>query len=108
MLRLLWAIPIIWGVTWQLRAQGYLWTSQIGMSGSPFGDKVAADSSGNVYIIGGFQGIASFGNTNLTTAGDYDVFLAKLDSRGNLNWVKRAGGIGDDVGGDVAVDANGN
>jgi hypothetical protein len=50
------------------------------MTGQPTGgDKVAVDSSGNVYVTGGFQGTANFGSTNLTSIGSEDIFLAKYN-----------------------------
>ncbi len=105
-----WALffVFLYGITaFQVEAQGYVWTSQIGMSGVS-GEHVAVDATGNAYVAGGFQGTAQFGNTNLTSTGGYDVFIAKFDSGGHLLWVKQAGGTGDDVAQDIAVDTNGN
>src|SRR5580765_2660991 len=108
MYRFLCWVGLVWSVACQLGAQGFVWTRQIGNNASPFGDKVAEDSSSNVYIAGAFTGTASFGSSNVTSAGKNDAFLAKYDSSGNLRWVKQAGGAQEDVAGDVAVDTNGN
>ncbi|MEO8614531.1 MAG: SBBP repeat-containing protein, partial [Luteolibacter sp.] len=69
---------------------------------------VAVDAQGNGYVVGSFQGTATFGSTTLVSAGGQDIFLAKLNAQGELLWVKQAGGTGDDVGYGVAVDTDGN
>lgn len=71
------------------------------------GYDVATDNSGNVYTIGSFTNTGNFGEgNNLTSQGGKDVFLAKYDSNGNLQWVRKAGGTGDDSG--VAIGISGN
>lgn len=56
------------------------------------GIRVAADSSGNVYLAGTFQNSAILGSTTLTSAGDDDVFVARLGSSGSFASAVRAGG----------------
>ncbi|MCB9233340.1 MAG: hypothetical protein H6581_16905 [Bacteroidia bacterium] len=68
------------------------------------GKSVAADPvSGRIYLSGWFQDTAWFGNQMLISAGGKDVFLAAFDSLGNLQWAKRAGGTGDDLGNGISV-----
>ncbi len=69
---------------------------------------VAIDQAGNVYLAGYFQGTLDFGKTNLTSAGNSDLFVAKLDKTGNFLWVKGFGGTGEDEGQDITVDEAGN
>jgi hypothetical protein len=81
--------------------------------GSLQGNGIAVDASGNVYITGNFQGTADFdpgvGIANLTSsAGSYDIFLAKYDASGNYVYAKSIGGLYDDYGYSVAVDISGN
>ena len=63
-----------------------------GGTGSDYGYSVAVDSSGNVYTTGYFAATADFdpgaGTTNLTSNGNYDGFVSKLDSSGDLVWAK--------------------
>ena len=62
--------------------------------------------------MGSFQGTADFdpgaGTFNLTSAGDYDIFISKLDSSGNFVWAKSLGGTGYDVSYGIALDSGGN
>ena len=65
------------------------------------------DSEGNAYITGIFEGTANFGPYTLTSAGDFDVFAAKLDSAGNYCWAVRGGGANYDYVEEIAVDSQG-
>ena len=86
----------------------------VGMGGADFEDGygVSVDAAGNVYTAGRFNGTADFdpglGVTNLTSVGDYDVFVQKLDPSGNLVWVVGMGGTGNDGSSGVSVDVAGN
>src|SRR5688572_21285108 len=68
---------------------------------------VATDGFGNVFVLGSFQGTVNFGGANLTSAGGYDVFLAKFSPNGTHLWSQRFGSNIDDNGVAVAVDASG-
>ena len=67
-----------------------------GGTGDDYGRSVAVDSSGNVYTTGYFSGTSEFdpgsGTSDLTSNGDEDVFVSKLDSSGYLVWAKNLGG----------------
>jgi hypothetical protein len=69
---------------------------------------VAVDASGDVILTGLFKGAVDFGGGWLTSAGSYDVFVAKFDPQGNHIWSKRFGDANEQWGGDVAVDGAGN
>jgi gliding motility-associated-like protein len=85
-----------------------VWTSTA-VSSSSSGDGVGVDLSGNVYLTGYFSGTINFGSTVLSsTGGSYDMFLAKYNSAGVLQWAVKAGGSGYDVGKGIAIDASGN
>ena len=86
----------------------WLWAQKAGGTGTDYGQRIATDSEGNSYVIGYFPGIATFGNTELTSSGGFDIFVAKLDSSGNWLWAKNAGGTAYDRGNGIAIDANGN
>jgi len=86
----------------------WLWAKQAGGISYDYGRGIAVDDNGNSYITGEFEESAIFGTTTLTSSGDYDIFVAKIDHNGNWLWAKQAWGIGEDVGFSIAVDAKGN
>jgi|GEM_PF-760381 len=77
-------------------------------SGSDPSGLSAIDASGNVYIAGSFKNTITIGTTVLTSAGGYDIYLAKYDAKGKVLWAKRAGGVDDDVCYAITADAQGN
>ncbi len=65
---------------------------------------MATDSAANTYLVGHFKGRLLLGTTTLSTPGDLDVFVAKVDSAGKFVWAEQAGkNAGDDEGHDVRV-----
>ena len=68
---------------------------------------VAIDSSDNIYITGTSQGTNLFGK-NATSGTTDDIFVAKLNSSGVVQWVYTAGGTGRDRGRKIALDSSGN
>lgn len=72
------------------------------------GNGIAVDASGNVYVTGSYNGTATFGTTTKTSAGGEDIFVAKYNSSGVLQWVQSAGGTSEDWGNGIAVDGSGN
>ena len=69
---------------------------------------MASDASSNIYVTGYFQSTTSFGGTSLSSAGSYDIFLAKYSSGGAHQWSERLGGTSTDIANDITVDASGN
>jgi len=93
----------------KLDADGnFLWVKQAGGTGYDGGLDIAVDSAGNCYVTGYFEGSVSFGATTLTSSGELDIFVCKLDPNGNFLWAKQAGGIDGDCGYSIAVVSNGN
>lgn len=90
-------------------SQTLKWVKQAGApSRANDGNAIATDASGNVYATGGFNGTTNFGGTTLTSLG-IDIFIAKYNSAGTLQWVKQAGGSGAfNYGYGIAVDGTGN
>lgn len=69
---------------------------------------IIMDNSGNIYVIGRFQGTIVFGETRLEGMGDDGVFLVKYDTSGKLIWARQAGGKKEDVGYGISIDVNDN
>jgi len=86
----------------------WLWATKAGGNDRDYGYDIAIDSSGNSYVTGFFNGTASFGGTTLTSSGQEDIFVAKLDSNGNWLWAKKAGGTSSENGLSIATDSSGN
>lgn len=97
----------------KLDATGQLvWAKRMGGTSGDYGNAIAVDASGNLYITGYFWGTADFdpgpGTLNLTAAGFYDSFIAKLDASGNLVWAKSLSSSTGVHATTIAVDASGN
>jgi hypothetical protein len=93
----------------KLDADGnFLWAKQAGSTGSDYGESIDVDSYGNSYVMGNFEGIATFGTTTLTSSGSVEIFICKLDADGNFLWAKKACGARSDLGYGIAVDGSGN
>jgi hypothetical protein len=84
------------------------WVIQIKGNFESWDGGIEVDSVGNSYITGCFSGTASFNDTYLSSQGDYDIYIAKLDTYGNFLWVKSAGGKEEEWTCDIAVDSDGN
>jgi len=92
------------------RSGSWQWAVRAGGSNLDVARGIAIDSSGNLYVTGGFLGSATFGSTNLTSRGtSSDTFIAKLNSSGSWQWaVNERGTEGAGEGAGIAVDSNGN
>lgn len=90
----------------------FLWAKSFGGTGGDYGHSIAADASGNIFTTGNFQGKVDFdpgtGVANLSSLGNADIFIQKLDPSGNFLWAKSFGGTGADRGNSVFSDASGN
>jgi hypothetical protein len=89
----------------------YVWAIQMGSTSNDAGN--AIESVGSAYYTTGyFQGAVDFdpgaGTKILTSAGDKDVFISKLDGSGLHIWTKQLGGTAEDIGAGVKLDALGN
>jgi hypothetical protein len=93
------------------RFAGQLGTySNSGMSSYVY--DVAADGSGNVFVIGKFFGTIDVdpgaATSTLTSTGNADVFLAKYSASGGLVFAHRFGGTNEDIGYGLVLDGSGN
>jgi hypothetical protein len=90
----------------------FLWAKSMGGPGSDYSFDVAVDGNGNIFTTGYFNDTADFdpgtGTSNLTSQGQGDLFISKLDSSGDFVWAQRMGGSSFDAGIEIAVDGLGN
>ena len=88
----------------------YIYAKNFGGSEYDHAYSIVVDGSYNTYITGYFGGTADFdpgaGTQNLTSAGGTDIFFARYDASGNLVYARSIGGISNDIGYSIAVDAN--
>ena len=66
----------------------FVWAGQLGGNSSDIGRSIALDDSGNVYTTGYFGNTADFdpgiGTNYLTSVGNNDIYISKLDTNGNF------------------------
>ena len=90
---------------------GFIWAIRAGGSLSESASRIACDLNGSVYIGGNFNGTADFdpgnGTYNITSQGQNDIFLIKVDSGGNFQWAKSIGGSGQEGITDITLETGG-
>ena len=85
-----------------------VWAKRWGNTGNDKALSVAVAENGDCYITGYFSESISIGNTQLSSSGGRDIFIAKINSSGNVQWAKKAGGNGEDKGLSISLDKSGN
>ena len=90
----------------------FLWAKRVGGSGVDEPYELKFDASGNLYIVGYFEGSVDFnpssGVFNMSSAGGTDGYILKLDATGAFVWAKKIGGVSDDYIVAIDIDASGN
>ena len=90
----------------------FVWARNIGGASEDVGFAVKLDALNNVLVTGSFTGTADFDpgalTYNLTTSGNRDIYVLKLNNAGDFVWAKKMGGSDQDWANAIAVDANGN
>lgn len=88
-----------------------LWATSAGSNVSFAGDQaydIDAAPNGDLVICGEIAGTADFDGTSVVPNGGIDLFIARYDGSGALQWVHHAGGPQVDHAYGVAVDSDGN
>ncbi len=78
-------------------------TILLGTTDDDSAESIAVDSAGNVYIAG-----FTYGALDGVNAGSADAFVIKLNSDGEIQWVKQIGSSGTDYCTSLAIDKSGN
>jgi hypothetical protein len=86
----------------------FAWAQTLGGSDDDGGGTPITDAAGNVYLMGSFRDTAAFGSMSATSAGDTDLFLAKFNAAGVIQWLQTAGGVERDYPSAFASDKAGN
>ena len=67
-------------------------------------NRIAIDSYSNIYVCGGFENTANYGPLSVTSEGEFDAFVFKMDTEGNWIWVKNVGSNKSDRANGIAID----
>lgn len=90
----------------------FIWAKGMGGASYDQANCLSLDAAGNIYISGFYSATADFdpgpGVFNLNSAGQWDVFVVKMDAAGNLVWAKSMGGDDYDQPYSLTVDGAGN
>lgn len=91
-------------------AQNFEWVKT--MEGSDRITSIVTDTNGNIFTTGHFSGTVDFdpgvGIVSLTSLGQADMFITKLNDLGDLQWVKHIGGTEWEEGSSITLDNAGN
>jgi hypothetical protein len=84
------------------------WNTFLGSMWEDTAKAIAVDGSGNIYIAGDSK--LTWGTPINPHSGinQFDIFVAKLNSSGELQWHTFMGGLSDDLCRDMSLDGNGN
>lgn len=90
----------------------YKWAKKLGGINTDCAKQMLLDGQGHIYMAGYFEGTAYFNlpNTNyftVTSAGWYDILVAKMDTTGYVMWAKGIGSTTIDGGSGILLDAAG-
>jgi len=74
------------------RSGNILWSKGAGSTNSDFGNALALDNGGNVYVVGQFQNTITFApGFTATSRGNYDLFVARYNVNGDVDFAKGYG-----------------
>lgn len=100
-------LPETWVVKYDVNGT-CIWAERAGAGDNDHSVAVDVDQNGTIYLGGHYHsGSFVFGNDTLVNQGQGDVYLLVYDANGNELWAKAAGGIEQDFGYGVYVDAAG-
>jgi len=89
-------------------AGALIWAVKAGGTQLDWVKAICTDKNNNILITGQFSGTATFGTSTTITASGTDIFVAKYNAAGVLQWVKKEGGSSVNRGLAIACDTLGN
>lgn len=90
------------------RAGNHLWSKRFGDAFNEVAGGVAVDPAGNITMTGSFDLKIDFGQGEIKSTGESDIFVARFSPAGELAWARTYGADREDIGFGVAADASGN
>lgn len=79
-----------------------LWNIQMGNQGAIL-KSIRTDPQGQLFIAGQFSGPAKFGTLSFTGKADLDIFVARLNPKGEFQWMTSGGGPSIDIAVDLCL-----
>jgi hypothetical protein len=86
--------------TWQ-------WAAGIAGASTTYGHALALDGQNRVYVTGSFSGEATFGPYQLSSVGGDDLYVARLSTAGQWEWVTSLPGPALETGRDLVLSSGG-
>ncbi len=86
----------------------FVWVRRYGADGFATRTNITIDNANNIYIAGLFSTTINIGPFILATAGNWDGYVASINSAGTFLWAKRIGSSGVDYINDITVNSAGN
>lgn len=83
------------------------WTKSWGGNGSDLCKGLTTNNLGEIYACGTFENTSVFDNQSLSSAGQKDFFLWKLDSQGNTIWLRQISSTESISGAEIENDGRG-
>lgn len=87
-----------------------LWAKAFGGFGSDYGKGVSVDGSGNIYVTGYFKSDTLTTTTDTlynASSNNSELFVAKYNAAGTLQWIRKIGSAGNEIGYGICTDADG-
>ena len=85
-----------------------IWAKSAGGEGDDYGNRLTTNLEYDVLVSGSFRYTALFGEeTSISSEGNRDIFIANYSNNGNFQWVKKAGGEGEDRAYDILTNDDG-
>lgn len=111
--RYIWLILFCFAASQNIFSQSikWEWAQKAGSNASEEGRDVTTGPAGNVYVTGIISGNGNnFNNTTINSLGGKDIFIAKYNSSGELQWVTNIGSssTADDESWSITADSSGN
>lgn len=85
-----------------------IWLKMCGGQSGDTSHDIESDSEENVYITGSYTSESYFSPVEINSRGGTDIYLTKFDKDGTLVDIVTAGGINNDSGADLVLDAEEN
>ena len=89
----------------------FYWVNQIGSTEYDTSSGLAVDAQGNIFVCGSYRGTVDFDPGSpvleLSSAGESDVYILKMDWKGTLIWARSIGGTKVETADGLAISSDG-